>query len=93
MEAVELWCCPACELIGSAEQANGHEASTGHNVRKLSAAEEAGVREIWEQEGRSPVDGASASPLLGGLLSRMGRELSQGMNGRFGGGGLDGPDF
>lgn len=94
MESPELWCCPACELIGSAAQANGHEANTGHTVRRLSAAEEAGVREIWASEGRDPVDGGTASPLLGALLTQQGRELAGRLRDRFGGGGgLDGPDF
>jgi hypothetical protein len=93
-EAGELWCCPRCELIGSAAQANGHEASTGHDVRKLSAAEEAGVREIWASEGRDPVDGGSSLPVLGAMLTQTGRALAARTRDRFGGGGgLDGPDF
>lgn len=93
--SAELWCCDVCEQIGSVEQAQGHEANTGHAVRKLTAAEERGVREIWAEEGRSPLDGAQSSGVLGVLLTDYGKQLVRGLARSFGGGGggLDGPDF
>lgn len=90
VEAPELWCCERCEAIGSAQQAQAHEAETGHNVRRLNAAEAEGVREIWVEEGRDVMGNTSVAL---GAMTQFGRELARGIRGRFGGGGLDGPDF
>lgn len=93
-DALELWTCERCELIGSAGQLLGHEEASGHAVRKLSAAEDRGVREIWAAEGRDPLGEEFRAAFRGTLLTDTGRALVRGLVGRLGGGGgLDGPDF
>lgn len=92
-ELPELWCCERCEAIGSAQQAQTHEAETGHTVRRLNAAEASGVREIWAEEGRDPMGDVPSRRILGTLLTEHGRALARSIAGGMGGGGLDGPDF
>ena len=79
----DLWVCSACSLIGDVGEANRHEDATGHEVRRLTDAEQTGVRERWVEEGRDPRSGGVT--LVPSLLAyaRM----------RLGGGSLDGPDF
>lgn len=82
----ELWTCERCASIGSTQQAQEHEAQTGHTVRRLTAAEANGVREIWQEEGRDEMGGS------GGRSVNLAAELI-GYARAFRSGGLDGPDF
>jgi hypothetical protein len=52
-----LWICHRCELIGLEIDARRHSAARGHRIERLSGLEAAEIRAIWQEEGRSLVDG------------------------------------
>lgn len=57
-----LWVCDTCLMIGTRVRAELHGAERGCTVRELSEDDSDGVRAVWVQQGRSPVDGSTLDP-------------------------------
>lgn len=55
-----LYACHECCYIGPPADALAHEARTGHPQQRVSDEMAADVRAIWEDQGRSVIDGGPA---------------------------------
>jgi hypothetical protein len=53
-----LYACHQCKLIGPAVTAVEHQAITGHAQERISDEIAARIREVWQREERSLIDGA-----------------------------------